>query len=180
MVTRLPCWVVPIVVVSRSGLSPFASLGFEEFGVPCVAVPPPQIGVEPAGQHDMVGMVRVVQHELSQRPEMRLDRVRPRRIRRGETQLDPVSLVRLHALGSCVSRSSDPPRGIVEKNPTRSPTQVRCLEIEDNDLLCEMMRGFGEGLMSAGADAMFGSSHESVVSPAARIPAPHGTPKPGM
>ena len=33
--------------------------------------------VEPAGEHDVVRVVRVVQHELAQRTEMRFDRVRP-------------------------------------------------------------------------------------------------------
>ncbi len=47
--------------------------------------------MESAGEHDVVGMVRVVQHELSQRPEVRFDRVRPRAVGRRETQLDLVA-----------------------------------------------------------------------------------------
>jgi hypothetical protein len=31
------------------------------------------MGVEPAGEDDVVGVVRVVEYELAQRPEMRLD-----------------------------------------------------------------------------------------------------------
>src|SRR5229473_2685741 len=55
-----------------------------------VGVAPPQVGVELAGEHDVVRMVRVVEHEAAQRSEVRLDRIRPRRVRRRETQLDVV------------------------------------------------------------------------------------------
>ena len=43
----------------------FSALGGEEIGVSCVGVAPGQVGVESTGEHDMVGVVGVIQHELA-------------------------------------------------------------------------------------------------------------------
>ena len=45
--------------------------------------------MQPSGQDDVVGVIRVVQHELAQRSELGLDRVRPGAVGRCEAQLDP-------------------------------------------------------------------------------------------
>jgi hypothetical protein len=42
-----------------------AALCGEEIGVACVRVAPALVGVQAAGQHDMVRVVRVVQHALA-------------------------------------------------------------------------------------------------------------------
>jgi hypothetical protein len=54
-----------LVAFLGSDSGTFSALGEEEFGVAAVGVSPPEVGVEASGQHDMVGVVRVVQHELS-------------------------------------------------------------------------------------------------------------------
>jgi hypothetical protein len=48
-----------------SDSGPFSALSEEELGVAAVGVAPSEVGVEAAGQHDVVGVVRVVQHELA-------------------------------------------------------------------------------------------------------------------
>jgi hypothetical protein len=61
---RLVWWVVPIGVLG-SDSGPFSALSEEELGVAAVGVPPSEMVMEAAGQHDVVGVVRVVQHELA-------------------------------------------------------------------------------------------------------------------
>src|SRR5690606_22558908 len=78
---------------SRGGASPaaaflgsdagsFAAFRGEEFWCSSVVVAPTPMRVEAVGEHDVVGVVRVVQHELSQRPEVGFGRVRPRAVGR--------------------------------------------------------------------------------------------------
>ena len=73
-----------------SGSGAFAALRGEQVGVSGVGVAPAQVGVQPTGQHGVVGVLGVVEHELAQRPEVRFDRVGPRAVGRGEAQLDSV------------------------------------------------------------------------------------------
>ena len=56
-----------------------------------VGVAPAQVGLQPAGQRRMVGVVRGAHRERAQRPELGLDRVGPGRVGRGEAQLDLVA-----------------------------------------------------------------------------------------
>ena len=48
-----------------------------ETGVAGVVISPAQIGVQAAGQHRVVGVIGVVQHEVASRTEVALDRVGP-------------------------------------------------------------------------------------------------------
>lgn len=57
-----------------------------------VGVAPAQVGVQGPGLRGVVAVVGVADGELPQRPEVRLDRVGPGRVGRGEAQLDPVLL----------------------------------------------------------------------------------------
>ena len=66
----------------------FSALRGENFRVAGVRVAPPQVGVEPPGEHDVVRVARVVEHELAQRPEVGFDRVGPRAVGRCEAELD--------------------------------------------------------------------------------------------
>ena len=68
-----------------------AAFGLEELGVAGVAVAPAQVGADRSAERGVVGVVAVGDDELAQRPEVRLDRVRPRRVGRGEHQLDVCS-----------------------------------------------------------------------------------------
>ena len=77
-------------------------MGGEQLWGSGVSVAPFEVGVESAGEHDVVGVVRVVQHELSERPEVGFDRVRPRAVGRCETQLDAVPVGPLADLVSFV------------------------------------------------------------------------------
>jgi len=53
------------VALFSADLGAFAALSGEEVGVAGVGVTPPEMGLESAGQHDMVGVVRVVEYELA-------------------------------------------------------------------------------------------------------------------
>ena len=75
-----------------SQASAFLALGGQDVAVAGVGVAPAQVGVQGLRLHGVVGMVRIGDGELPQRPEVRLDRVRPRGVGRGETQLDLVFL----------------------------------------------------------------------------------------
>src|SRR5579863_876179 len=66
----------------------FAALGGQDVGVACVGVAPAQVVLQPAGQDGVAGMVRAADDEGAQRPEVRFDRVGPRRADRSEAQLD--------------------------------------------------------------------------------------------
>jgi len=68
-----------------------------------VGVAPVQVGVEPAGRHDVVGAVGAVQHEVAQRLGVALDRDRPRRVGGRGAQLDVVAVAPRVDLGGLVS-----------------------------------------------------------------------------
>ncbi len=70
----------------------FLALQREYLWITGVHVAPPQVVMQLAGEHNVVRVVRVVQHELAQRAEVCLDRVRPRAVGRREAQLDVVAL----------------------------------------------------------------------------------------
>ena len=70
-------WSAPAVAFLGSGSGAFAALRGEQVGVSGVGVAPAQVGVQPTGQHGVVGVLGVVEHELAQRPEVRFDRVGP-------------------------------------------------------------------------------------------------------
>jgi hypothetical protein len=69
----------------------FSALRGERVGVPCVGVAPAQVGLHPARQRRMVRMIRGAHREGAHRPELGLDRVGPRGVGRGPTQLDLVA-----------------------------------------------------------------------------------------
>jgi hypothetical protein len=54
---------------------PFAALRGQDIGVSGIGVAPAQVILELAGQHGVVGVVGVAQHEASQWAELALDRV---------------------------------------------------------------------------------------------------------
>ena len=83
-------WDAPAASSLGAGSGAFAALRGEEVGVSGVGVAPAQVGVQAAGEHGVVGVVRVVGHELSQRPEVRFDGVGPGAVGRGVAQLDAV------------------------------------------------------------------------------------------
>ena len=68
----------------------FAALGGEDVGVAGVGVAPAQVALQPAGQHQVVGVVRGAEDEGAHRPELGLDGVGPGGVGRGQTQLDLV------------------------------------------------------------------------------------------
>ena len=69
----------------------FPSFGGEHVGVAGVGVAPAQVRMQGAGERDVVGVLRVGQHEGAQRPEVHLDGIGPGGVGRGEAQLDLVS-----------------------------------------------------------------------------------------
>ena len=73
------------------GEAPLPALGGEDVRVAGVGVAPPQVVVQRPGGGGVVGVIRPGHDEHPQRSEVCFDRVRPRRVRRGEAQLDPVS-----------------------------------------------------------------------------------------
>ena len=62
----------------------------EDFRVGGVRVAPADVVADRFGECVVVGVVAVVDREFAKRSEVRLDRVRPRRVGRGEAQLDGV------------------------------------------------------------------------------------------
>ena len=68
----------------------FAALRGQDLGIAGVGVAPTEVGLQLPGKGEVVGVVGVTDHEPPQRSEVRLYRVGPRGIRRGEAQLDPV------------------------------------------------------------------------------------------
>lgn len=70
-------WEAPAAVSLGSDAGAFTALRGEYCGVAGVGVAPSQVGVQPAGQHGVVRVVGVVEHKLSQRPEVRFDEVGP-------------------------------------------------------------------------------------------------------
>ena len=56
---------------------PLPAQPLPQAGIAGVLVAPAQVGVQAAGQHGVVRVVGVVEHEVPQRPEVALDRVGP-------------------------------------------------------------------------------------------------------
>src|SRR5690606_31282682 len=95
--------VAPSALLFAADASSVSPLGLEEFWITGVRVAPTEIAAERVAEGTMVGVVAGGQDELAQRPEVRLDRVRPRRVGRGEQQLDGVCLAPLaHDLAAVV------------------------------------------------------------------------------
>jgi hypothetical protein len=65
----------PAALTFCSQTSPFPSEALAQGRVTGMGVTPAQVGVQPAGQDGVVGMVGVVQHEVPQRTEVTFDRV---------------------------------------------------------------------------------------------------------
>ena len=62
----------PAAALLGSDPGSFAALCGEELGGSGVGVAPAEVGLQPAGEHDVVGIVGVVQHELAQGTEVTL------------------------------------------------------------------------------------------------------------
>jgi len=77
-------------LVGPSGAGAFSALRGEQVGVAGVGVAPSEVSVQAAGQHGVVGVVGVVEHELPQRPEVCFDGVGPRVVGRRVAQFDSV------------------------------------------------------------------------------------------
>lgn len=92
---------------SRLGFRRGAALALEakDVRVASIRVAPGEVRVDVAGQHGVVDVIGVVQHELAQRPEVACDRVGPRAVGRRETPFDVVFRApRLDLLGLCAPR----------------------------------------------------------------------------
>jgi len=69
--------VAPSALLFAADAGSVAAFGFEEVGVSGVVVAPAQVSTDRSSQGEVVGVVAVGQGEFAQRPEVRLDRVRP-------------------------------------------------------------------------------------------------------
>lgn len=58
-------WSAPAVAFLGSDAGSFSSLSGEELRGPRIGVSPAQVGLESGGEHDVVRVVRVVEHELT-------------------------------------------------------------------------------------------------------------------
>src|SRR5581483_11357319 len=94
------CWAAPPSLLFGADFgSPFAFQA-QDLRVPGVGVAPAEVGVDPSGQHGVVEVVGVVEHELPQRPEVRLDRIGPGAVGGRKAQFDVVlGAPRLDLLG---------------------------------------------------------------------------------
>ena len=70
-------WAAPSPLLFAANAGAVPAFGFEDLWVTGVLVAPAQVLAERAAECGVVGIVAVRDHELAQRPEMRLDRVRP-------------------------------------------------------------------------------------------------------
>lgn len=84
------------------------ALGGEDVGVAGVGVAPAQVAVQLCSLDGEVGVVRAGEGELPQRPEVRLDRVRPGRIRRREALTDPHAFSRVIILSLLFRAAATP------------------------------------------------------------------------
>jgi len=83
-------WAAPALVSFAADAGAFSALCGEDVGVAGVLVAPPQVGLQPAGQGGVVGVVRRAHGEGPQRPELGFDGVGPGRVGRGEAEFDLV------------------------------------------------------------------------------------------
>lgn len=60
-----PGWSAPTVTFLGSDAGSFSSLSGEEFGGQCIGVAPAEVCLESGSEHDVIWVVRVVEHELS-------------------------------------------------------------------------------------------------------------------
>lgn len=86
----MAAWSAPALLAFAADAGAFSALGGQHVGVARVGVAPAQVVLQAPGQRRMIGVVRITHDEGAQRPELGLDRIRPRGIGWGETQLNVV------------------------------------------------------------------------------------------
>src|SRR6185369_10729801 len=84
-------WSSPALVTFAADAGALAALGGQDGGVAGVGVAPAQVGLQVAGEHGVVGMVRVVHDEGPDRAELGFDRVGPGSVGRGQAQVHAVA-----------------------------------------------------------------------------------------